>query len=120
MNPLEGYSGLPLLYGFHADMSPDGRRVVYSTCEFPERDVRYAVDREDYHYDIAVINLDGTEQQRLTENTYLDHYPVWSPDGSRIAFIANPPRKDYFYEEGARLYTMATNGVGHTGHGIHA
>ena len=85
--------GYLLPYGFHADVSPDGTRIVYATCEFPSEGLRgYGEnsERSAYRYEIAVINLDGAEQQRLTKNTYRDHYPVWSPDGSRIAFIANP------------------------------
>jgi Tol biopolymer transport system component len=44
-------------------------------------------------------NLDGdneiyliskTKINRLTDNTWDDEYPVWSPDGDKIAFMANP------------------------------
>ena len=110
-------------YRFHADVSPDGTRIAYSTCEFPtEHQNRYALDyeREKYRYEIAVIDLDGTGQQRLTQNLYFDHFPVWSPDGSRIAYIANPPGEDFLKETGARLYTMTANGFGCAQHGIHA
>ena len=39
--------------------------------------------------DIAVINEDGTGQQRLTLNGVDDIQPTWSPDGSQIAFASN-------------------------------
>ena len=39
--------------------------------------------------DIAVINEDGTGQQRLTLNGIDDIQPTWSPDGSQIAFASN-------------------------------
>ena len=76
---------------FHADVSPDGNQIVYSSCEFrTERGIQSYSERRDYNYEIAVISQDGTGQQRLTTNHHLDHHPVWSPDGSRIAFLASP------------------------------
>jgi Tol biopolymer transport system component len=36
--------------------------------------------------EIYVMNADGTGQTRLTDNDVRDHYPSWSPDGTKIAF----------------------------------
>ncbi len=93
-------------YGFHADISPDGTRIVYATCEFHSSDSSF-VQREDYNYEIAVINFDGTGSQRLTMNRILDYFPVWSPDGSRIAYISNPRGASDHTNE---LFTMTTDG----------
>jgi len=58
------------------------------------------VFREDFGGDlfhdseICVINPDGTGYQRITNNTWLDSYPCWSPNGSRILFLSWPDYPD--------------------------
>jgi TolB protein len=41
---------------------------------------------EDGDYDIYVMNADGSEVKKLTNNNDRDYSPVWSPDGNRITF----------------------------------
>ena len=79
------------VYGFHADPSPDGSRIVYSSCEYPF-DARFG---SFWHYggnnkyEIVVIGVDGSGQRRLTYDGWSVHYPVWSPDGEWIAFVGD-------------------------------
>jgi TolB protein len=40
--------------------------------------------------EICTIDTTGTGLVRLTDNDYLDTYPVWSPDGTRIMFLSWP------------------------------
>ena len=89
------------MFGNHADISPDGVQLVYASCEFSYR--KQVPEREDFDYEVVVVTLDGSGQQRLTENRSLDHYPVWSPDGNRIAFLE--PHYEYL-----RLNVMAGDG----------
>ena len=89
--------------GFYADVSPDGVRIVYSTCEFS----RVENGRLQHVYEIAVINLDGSGQQRLTESSAMDGVPAWSPDGSRIAFNSHWLSTGYNSEY---VYTMTADG----------
>jgi Tol biopolymer transport system component len=87
---LAAWSGSPTSLGY--SWSPDGTRIVFARGSSPERG-------DD---DIYVANVDGTGITRLTTG---DHAvcqgappqlvkcdrledPVWSPDGSRIGFVA--------------------------------
>ena len=104
-----------LPYGYHADISPDGSQLIYTTCQFPTKVIDPVfTGGEWYHYEIASIRLDGGEPKRLTQNRLLDHVPVWSPDGTRIAYVADPPRPNFYYSDplwkSTRLYTMAADG----------
>ena len=80
------------VYGTYTDVSPDGKRIAYASCEYRvDSGVDYTgpewKEREQYEYEIVTRNLDGSDPRRLTENLMTDHFPVWSPDGSRIAFV---------------------------------
>ena len=88
MNP-----GRLSLLGWHADISPDGQRVAFVSCEYPpqvpgqEGGVSESA-READEYEIALVRVDGSQKKRLTENRNLDHFPAWSPDGRSIAFLS--------------------------------
>ena len=55
--------------------SPDGSRIVFSS------DRNGQTNREIY-----VMNVDGSNQTRLTNNSTDDLWPTWSPDSQKIAF----------------------------------
>lgn len=48
------------------------------------------VFQSDLDGDNEIYRLTATELRRLTNNSWSDEYPRWSPDGTRIAFSANP------------------------------
>ena len=98
-------------------IAPDGGQVIYSTCRYllPETAARRAaegerIEAEDYEYELARVQIDGTGHQRLTENRILDNHPAWSPDGRRIAFLAGGFRGDPHYQVKPQLYAMAPDG----------
>lgn len=59
--------------------------------------------KRDGNPEIYLMETDGTNQTRLTNNPAYDDQPSWSPDGSRIAFISD---RDGNFE----IYSMNTAG----------
>ena len=82
--------------------SPDGERIVFSSA----REGHFIDGDGNTTDEIYVMDADGGNQQRLTENRNNDWDPVWSPDGKRIAFMAD--RKGDF--EKFDIYVMDADG----------
>ena len=61
--------------------SPDGRRITFiSSRDDPDPNDDNSI------WEIYVMNEDGSDQTRLTNNSAWHSLPRWSPDGRRIAF----------------------------------
>lgn len=65
-------------------VSPDNHRVVW---------VQTTLDKKDdtYKASIWIASVDGSNARQLTSGDYRDTAPVWSPDGSTVAFVSNRP-----------------------------
>jgi Tol biopolymer transport system component len=48
------------------------------------------VFQSNFDGDNEIYLLSGMNLKKLTDNSWQDEYPVWSPDGRNIAFMANP------------------------------
>jgi dipeptidyl aminopeptidase/acylaminoacyl peptidase len=74
----------------------------------PTGEGRIAFDSDrDGNAEIYLMNADGTEATRLTDNPAGDAFPSWSPDATQIAFSS--------YRDGNReLYVMNADGSGQT------
>jgi Skp family chaperone for outer membrane proteins len=57
-------------------LSPDGQKIAFMSAR-------------DGNWEIYVINADGANLQRLTNNFFPDGLPVWSPNGQAIAYVSN-------------------------------
>ena len=62
----------------------------------------------DGDFEIYLMDADGKNQRRLTNNRHDDWDPSWSPDGKRIAFTASEARK--VVEERPQIYVMDADG----------
>ena len=68
----------PKVYEDDPSWSADGSLLAFVTTKLTD-------DNSDY--DIEVIGVDGTGRQALTNTDADERFPVFSPDGSQIAFI---------------------------------
>ncbi len=85
------------------DVSPDGSRLAFSACahnRIPEvTDVRPGSWPRGWRfdYDVVLANIDGTGVQRLTATPSGENFPIWSPDGSSVAYISSLRYVGTFY-----------------------
>ena len=82
--------------------SPDGKRIAFTSY----RDGHVHAIHGWPTAEIYVMDADGGNQQRLTENRKNDWHPSWSPDGKRIAFSSD--RKGDFVN--FEIYVMDDDG----------
>ena len=64
--------------------SPDGESIAFSQWDYE------AIDSDDrLEIDIHLMSAEGDEPKRLTDLPGAEEDPEWSPDGERIAFVAD-------------------------------
>ncbi len=64
------------------DLSPDGVTVAYTVTSINE-------DSNSYTSEIWTVDLESSDQVRLTSGLYRDSTPRWSPDGKWLAFTSD-------------------------------
>jgi len=90
-----GFSGVDAL----AQRSPQGISVA------PK--IVFGSSRNNGNHDIFTMDLDGSNQTRLTTSLAYDDQPKWSPDSSKIAFMSGR-------DGNLEIYTMNADGSGQT------
>jgi Tol biopolymer transport system component len=83
---------------YDPNLNNDGYRIVFERL----------VDDESVHgnYNIYVINVDGTEENALTDTGYTQGLPVWSHSGDQIVYLVSAIENEGEYD----IYTMNADG----------
>lgn len=92
---------------FTADETPV-LTVSPTPTETPPLPCTIAFDSDrDNNWEVYSMGPDGSNTVNLTNNPAEDRNPVWSPDGSQIAFVSN---RDNGKEGGQFIYVMNADG----------
>jgi dipeptidyl aminopeptidase/acylaminoacyl peptidase len=76
--------------------SPDGKQIVFEVKED-------CLEKGSSNTELYLINADGTDLRRMTNNPATDNTPRWSPDGRSILFLST--RKN-----GSQAWVMPVDG----------
>jgi RNA polymerase sigma factor (sigma-70 family) len=85
----DGVDGLSAL---QAPIAPGKAQIAFSS-------------KRDGNFEVYVMDTDGTNQRRLTNDPADDLYPMWAPDGKRIAFM-----RGSYVSGGWDIYLMDADG----------
>ncbi len=61
-------------------MHPDNKRLLF---------VSNQGDPKGRDFDVYLINVDGTGEQKITHNPTFDGFPMWTDDGKKLIFASN-------------------------------
>ncbi len=96
----------------HRKLDPALRSTIafVSTRHNPAADPAVNVENAFLATEIYLMNEDGTNARRLTNNTHADGFPALSPDGTRIVFDSNRRRAEGEPLNTSDLFVMNTDG----------
>ena len=88
---------------FLPEWSPDGSRIAFTTAR--HRNSHTAGGSGE----IYLIDPNGSNETRVTDNGSFDRFTAWSPDGKRLLFLSSRDRR-----RGTMIYVMNVDGTDQT------
>jgi TolB protein len=77
--------------------SPDGTRIAFAARPYPESGSPSSYNPP---WDVWIMNADGSAPERLTPGEASELNPVWSPEGTLLAYGSNEgPRAGVYVME---------------------
>ncbi len=67
--------------------SPDGKLIIFNARDDSPTSPATPIDPT-ARTNVYIINADGSNVHRLTQSTYNELFPAWSPDGQAIVFLS--------------------------------
>lgn len=98
---LSAATGVTREYSPQPRWSPDGGRIAYAAVP------RARVPGVPLYPAIFTVNSRGGDERQLTDNDMINASPVWSPDGSQLAWAA----KDFINRQNWRVWLMNASGA---------
>lgn len=92
-------------HDYLARWSPDGTKITWTRDDASNPQFYSAA------LDVWIMNANGSGQANLTNHGRGDANAVWSPDGTKIAFVSD---RDVAAQYQWQIYTMNANGTGVT------
>lgn len=89
------------MYGGEQDISPNGQKIVFVSNIDPDG------TKHDYS-EIFIMDADGSNIKKLTNNNWEDRFPCWSLDGKQICFSSFRHRTPI---AGAELFVINIDGT---------
>jgi dipeptidyl aminopeptidase/acylaminoacyl peptidase len=99
-------------------LSPDGQRAAYTVTTIeanPDQPTDGRPNEYDYRTHIYLTNLKAGDAKALTRGTESARQPVWSPDGTRLAFVRTVKGKGQVFVmplDGGEAYQLTTGKYG--------